>query len=76
MRGANGRARPDRFGLIAALLGGLIFLAALAFTLPPLTRWLDTLIVMTTLFVPVIVAGVLYNRIEHRGGWSPTRRLR
>lgn len=76
MRGANGRGRPDRFGLIAALLGGLIFLAALAFTLPPLARWLDTLIVMTTLFAPVIFAGLLYTRIERRGGWSPTRRLR
>lgn len=45
MRGANRGSQPDRFGLIAASLGALVFLAVLAVTLPPLTRWLDTLIV-------------------------------
>jgi uncharacterized membrane protein len=76
MRRANRGSQPDRFGLIAALLGALVFLAVLVVTLPPLARWLDTLIVMTTLFAPVIVAGLLYTRIDRRGGWSPRRRLR
>ena len=76
MHDANRRSRPDRFGLIVALVGGLIFVGVLAFTLPPLSRWLDTFIVMAALFCPVIVAGLLYNSIERRGGWSLTNRLR
>jgi hypothetical protein len=76
MHDANRRSRPDRFGLIVALVGGLIFVGVLAFTLPYLSRWLDTLIVMAALFCPVVVAGLLYNRIERRGGWSLTSRLR
>jgi hypothetical protein len=76
MHDANRRSGPDRFGLIVALVGGLIFVGVLAFTLPYLSRWLDTLIVMAALFCPVIVAGLLYNRIERRGGWSLTSRLR
>ena len=76
MHDANRRSRPDRFGLIVALVGGLIFVGVLAFTLPPLSRWLDTFIVMAALFCPVIVAGLLYNWIERRGGWSHTNRLR
>ena len=76
MHDANRRSRPDRFGLLVALVGGLFLVGVLAFTLPPLSRWLDTLIVMAALFFPVIVAGPLYNRIERRGGWSHTNRLR
>lgn len=76
MHDANRRSRHDRFGLIVALVGALVFVGMLALTLPPLSRWLDTLIVMATLFCPVIVAGLLYNRIERRGGWSHTSRLR
>jgi hypothetical protein len=76
MHDANRRSEPDRFGLIVALVGGLIFVGVLAFTLPYLSRWLDTLIVMAALFCPVVVAGLLYNRIERRGGWSLTSRLR
>lgn len=76
MREANRESKPDRFGLIAALLGALVFLAVLVVTLPPLVRWVDTLIVMTTLFAPVVVAGLLYTRIDRRGGWSSSRRLK
>jgi hypothetical protein len=76
MQDANRRSRPDRFGLIVALVGGLFFVGVLAFTLPPLSRWLDTFIVMAALFCPVIVAGLLYSGIERRGGWSHTNRLR
>ena len=76
MHGANRRRQLDRFGLIVALVGGLIFVGVLAFTLPLLSRWLDTFIVMAALFFPVIVAGLLYNGIERRGGWSHTNRLR
>jgi Flp pilus assembly protein TadB len=76
MHDTNRRGRHDRFGLIVALVGALVFVGMLALTLPPLSRWLDTLIVMATLFCPVIVAGLLYNRIERRGGWSHTSRLR
>ena len=76
MQDANRRSRPDRFGLLVALVGGLFLVGVLAFTLPPLSRWLDTFIVMAALFCPVIVAGLLYNGIERRGGWSHTNRLR
>lgn len=76
MQDPNGREHPDRFGLIVALAGVLSFVGVLALTLPPLSRWLDTLIVMATLFCPVVVAGLLYHRIERRGGWSHTSRLR
>jgi Flp pilus assembly protein TadB len=76
MRETNRGSKPDRFGLVAALLGALVFLAVITVTLPPLTRWLDTLIVMTTLFAPVVVAGILYTRIDRRGGWSSRHRLK
>ena len=76
MNDANGRSRPDRFGLMVALAGALVFVVVLVLTLPPLSRWADTLIVMATLFCPVIVAGLLYERIERRDGWSHRNRLR
>ena len=72
----DSRSRPDRFGHIAMLVGAMVLATILAFTLPPLSRWLDTLIVMASLFAPVIVAGLIYIRIERRGGWKQTRRLR
>lgn len=72
----NSRSRPDRFGQVAALIGTVVFVTILIFTLPPLSRWLDTLIIMTSLFAPVIVAGLIYISLERKGGWSHTRRLR
>lgn len=76
MHDTNRGSGPDRFGWIAAVVGALVFLAVLAITLPSLSRWLDTLIVMASLFCPVIVAGLVYHRTERRGGWSHTSRLR
>lgn len=64
----------DRFGCLAAVAGMFILVAILVFTLPPLVRWFDTLVVMVSLCVPAIVAGLVYEWIERRGGWD--RRLR
>ncbi|MGF1472977.1 MAG: sodium:solute symporter family protein [Rubrobacteraceae bacterium] len=74
--GAGERSRPDRFGQVAVLVGTAAFMAVLAFTLPPLSRWFDTLIMMAALFAPVVVAGLIYTKIERGGGWSLMRRLR
>lgn len=70
------RGHRDRFGCLAAVAGTLTLIAILAFTLPPLLRWWDTLVVMASLCLPAIAAGLIYERIERRGGWSQSRRLR
>ncbi|MBA2692755.1 MAG: hypothetical protein H0U65_09715 [Rubrobacter sp.] len=72
----QGRRRVDRFGFLATVAGALILVAILAFTLPPLLRWWDTLVVMVSLCLPAIAAGLVYEWIERRGGWDQSRRLR
>lgn len=57
-----------QIGWFAAATGNLTLIAVLM-------RWLDTLLVMVSLFAPAIVAGLVYAAIERRG-WDRSRRLR
>lgn len=65
-----GSAKRDRFGLVAAAAGALLYVAAIVFFVLPLSQRLDTFLIVSFLFVPAVVGGLLYNRIEGRGGWD------
>lgn len=64
--------RPDRdtFGLMASVSGAVLYAAAIVFFVLPLEQKLDTFLVVSYLFVPAIIGGLLYNRIERAGGWT------
>ena len=71
----TGTGRRDRFGSIAAVAALAMTIAVLVLIAAPLDRWLDTALVLLWLFVPGIVASVLYQRIEDRDGWRADRPL-
>ena len=62
--------KRDRFGIVAAAVGTLLYVAAIVFFVWPLTQKLDTFLIVSYLFVPAIVGGLIYDRIERAGGWS------
>lgn len=64
------RNKPDRFGLGVVVCGSLLYLAATVFFVWPLAQKLDTFLIVSFLFVPAIVGGLLYSRIERSGGWG------
>lgn len=63
-------SRRDRFGLVAAAVGALLYVAATIFFVLPLSQQLDTFLIVSFLFVPAVVGGFVYDRIERRGGWD------
>lgn len=69
----NGR---DRFGEIAAIVGVVLYIAAIVFFVLPLSEKLDTFLVVSWLFVPAIVGALIYIKIERSGGWDQSRHLR
>lgn len=66
----DGVVKRDRFGMIAAAMGTLLYIAAIVFFVWPLTQKLDTFLIVSYLFIPSIVGGFIYDRIERAGGWS------
>lgn len=65
-RGATAR---DRFGLLAAGCAVVLYAAATVFFVLPLAHKLDTFLIVSYLFVPAIVGGLVYDRIDRSGGW-------
>jgi uncharacterized membrane protein HdeD (DUF308 family) len=76
MNDRNTRAGGDRFGEITAIVGVVLYVAAIVFFVLPLSRKLDTFLVISWLFVPAIVGALIYMKIERSGGWSQSRHLR
>lgn len=70
------RRGPDRFGEITVILGTLLYIAAIVFFVLPLPEKLDTFLVVSWVFAPVVVGGLIYARIERSGGWSQSRTLK
>lgn len=62
--------KPDRFGVGVVVGGSLLYVAATVFFVWPLAHRLDTFLIVSFLFVPAIVGGLLYSRIERSGGWD------
>lgn len=70
------RRNFDRFGEITAAVGTLLYIAAIVFFVLPLPSKLDTFLVVSWVFAPVIVGGLIYAKIERSGGWSQSRTLK
>ena len=63
-------ARKDRFGISAAACGLLLYIAATVFFVLPLEQKMDTFVMVSYLFVPAIIGGLLYERISRTRGWE------
>lgn len=76
MTDRNRGTERDRFGEITAIVGVLLYIAAIVFFVLPLPQKLDTFLVVSWLFVPAIIGALIYIKIARSGGWSQSRRLR
>lgn len=62
-------AGTDRFGIVAAVGGVVLYVVAIVFFVLPLEHRLDTFLIASYLFLPAIVGGIVYDRITRAGGW-------
>lgn len=70
-RSARQQGSPrDRFGMFAAACGLLLYIAAIGFFVLPLEQKTDTFLMVSFLFLPAIVGGILYERIDRNTGWK------
>ena len=53
----------DNFGLITTVIGIVLYVLTLIFFAGPLPQKLDTFLVISFVFVPAIIASLIYNKI-------------
>jgi len=67
---------PGRnFGFAIAGIGVLLFIASLIIFAAPLPEKLDTVLVIAWLFVPGVVGGLVYAKMEHNQSFDEHRHL-
>lgn len=69
------KEKKDRFGIIAAITGTVLYIIAIIFFVTPLEKKADTFFAVSWVFCPAIIGSLIYDKIERAGGWSSSRRL-
>lgn len=67
---------PSSFGVVVAVVGALLFFITIIVFVAPLPDKLDTALVVAWLFVPGIVGGLIYAKMERDHSFDEHRPLR
>ncbi|HHY03919.1 MAG TPA: hypothetical protein GX534_01855 [Thermoanaerobacterales bacterium] len=56
----------DNFGLIAGVIGIILYVFTLIFFAWPLPKKIDTVLVISFVFLPAIIASFIYNKMYNQ----------